>query len=151
MIGTSTYAHTQPAWIIRLLIGIFIPFNILLTYLMDEKDQTALLFIVLALCLLILFFWSMTIQITNTHLNHWFSFGFWKRSYPLATIQSVQRSQSKWYNGYGIRYVGNGWMYNVSGKDRLTVLFEDGTTIHLGTDDLEALYQNVDFAIERRG
>ena len=143
MMAVSTYTHTQPAWVIRILIGIFIPFNIILTYLVDEKDKAALPFIILALCLLLFGLWSMTIQITSTHLSHWFSVGFWKKSYPLTAIQSIQRSQSKWYNGYGIRYVGNGCMYNVSGKDRLTLLFQDGTTIHLGTDDLEALYQHL--------
>ena len=85
----------------------------------------------------------MTIRITETHIEHWFGPYFWKKSHKLEQIKRVSVSKSRWYNGYGIRFVGKGWLYNVSGHDRIELHFHTGKVVYLGTDDASNLYSTL--------
>lgn len=135
------YFHTQTGTILKWVFGIILLVSIASALISGKKDIRIILLFVAPLLLGVLsVFWSMTIEVTNTHLTHSFNFDFWNRSYPLSSIKSVSKGQSSWYNGYGIHYVGSGWLYNVSGTDIIIVDFKDGTQIWLGTDDQETVY-----------
>ena len=44
-----------------------------------------------------------------------------------------------WYAGYGIRWVGDAWLFNVSGNDAIEVTFASGRKVWVGTDDPDGL------------
>ena len=44
-----------------------------------------------------------------------------------------------WYAGYGIRWVGDAWLFNVSGNDAIEVTFASGRKVWVGTDDPNGL------------
>lgn len=137
----SVYLHTQPGTVLRWTMGIILMASLISAFVLGKKDIKVVLFFVSPLMLGILtLFWSLTIEVTKTHLTHAFNFNFWKRSYKLSEIQNVTKGNSAWYNGYGIRYVGSGWLYNVSGTDIIIVEFKDSSHIWLGTDDQETVY-----------
>lgn len=145
----TTYLHTQPGTFIRLLLGLMMIVWILVVVLKVKNNGIgALIGLPITLAILVCF-WSMTVEVTSTHLQHYFSWGFWKKSYPIQDIQSIDKGRTNWYNGYGIRYVGTGWLYNVSGYDVLIVTFQSGEEIRLGTDDLEELHAILSDKLER--
>ena len=134
------YIHTQPAWVIRILFGVSI---LILVGLLVWNIQQNLIGIAVGgpvIAIFLVCFWSLTVKVSDTHLSHYFSWGFWKRSYPLHEISSVNIASSQWYYGYGIRYVGPGWMYNVSGSDVLLVTMKSGDEVRIGTDDVDTLF-----------
>ena len=139
------YQHTQPAWAIRFLILAVLTIQQLQLEFIEPnpKADEAFPIIVGAMGILLFILWSMTIQITTTHIRHWFGLGFWKKESPLADIQDIALSKSAWYSGYGIRFVGKGWLYNVSGFDRIELHMKTNKVIYLGTDDPTTLYNHL--------
>ena len=80
------------------------------------------------------------------HLSWFFGPGFWKKSIELSQIHSVQSVRNKWWYGWGIRKIPNGWLYNVSGLQAVEVLFGDGQLVRLGTDEPEKLITAIESA-----
>jgi len=86
-------------------------------------------------------FSSLTVVIDDGELRFYFGPGFWTKRIPLATIERVETVHNSSFVGWGIRYFGSGWLYNVSGWDALELTLADGTILRIGTDEPEALKQ----------
>ena len=145
----TLYEHTQPGTVLRLIVGVVLVAALISAFVLGKKDIKVVLLFVSPLMLGILaIFWSLTVAVTKTHITHAFNFDFWKRSYPFTDIETVSKVQNSWMYGYGIRYIGSGWLYNVSGSDAILIQFKDGTQVRLGTDDQENLYNVLSQQIE---
>jgi len=59
--------------------------------------------------------------------------------WPLRDIASVRAVRNPWYVGWGIRWVGRYWVYNVSGLEAVEVTLRSGKRFRIGTDEPEAL------------
>ncbi len=136
----TVYLHTQPGWVIRIICFAMLLTWVGLAWFNPTKNVKPALLLGLPITLMILaLWWSMTIEVTHTMLHHHFGFGFWKKSYPLNDVAAVSKEKTHWYNGYGIRYVGTGWLYTVSGSDAIQITLTSGDNILLGTDDPDGL------------
>jgi hypothetical protein len=93
-----------------------------------------------------LLFSSMTITVTETKIKWSFAFGFWKKECLLSDIAEAKVVQNSFLHGFGIRLVGNGWLYNVSGLSALELKLKSGSVIRLGTDEPEYLHRAVTHA-----
>ena len=51
----------------------------------------------------------------------------------------MRRVRNKWWYGYGVRKVPNGWMYNVAGLDAVELELGEDRVFRIGTDDPAAL------------
>ena len=49
----------------------------------------------------------------------------------------------RWWWGWGVRYYGQGWLYNVSGLDAVEIRLKSGKHIRIGTDEPEALVAEI--------
>ena len=137
----ALYEHTQPGTVLRWILGLLIVASLISAFVFGTKDVKTVTFFVLPLLSGILtLFWSLTITVTETHLSHVFNLNFWNRSYAFTDIERVTKVKNSWLYGYGMRYIGSGWLYNVSGTDAILIEFKDGTLVRLGTDDQENLY-----------
>lgn len=147
------YQHTQPAWTIRFLALTVLTIQQLILEFVEPNPEadSAFPFVIGGMSVLLFILWSMTIQVTETHIRHWFGIGFWKKEIPLSTIQHIKLSKSAWYNGYGIRFVGNGWLYNVSGLDRIELHLQNNKVVYLGTDDPNGLVQHISEVLDETG
>jgi hypothetical protein len=85
--------------------------------------------------LLFWFFGSLTVEVTDEELKHWFGPGFWKKSYLLVDIESATQVKNSWIFGWGIRLTPHGWLYNVSGLDAVQIELCSGRTFRIGTDE----------------
>ena len=80
-------------------------------------------------------FSSLTAEVTEETLTWWFGRGIWRKSVPLAEIASAEPVINRWWWGWGIRYYGKGWLYNVSGLDAVEIVQKSGKHLRIGTDD----------------
>lgn len=131
------YHHTQVGWAI--LIAALAP--ILFITAMDLPPEAAmiprLVFVVLLVAAAA--FGSLTVTIDEVHLTLRFGLTPFRKRVRLASIASFQPVRNKWYFGWGIRYIGTGWLYNVSGLDAVEIVLHDGRLLRVGTDQPDAL------------
>lgn len=84
-------------------------------------------------------FGSLTVEIDDEELRHFFGPGFWRKSYLLQEIELADQVRNSWLYGWGIRLTPHGWLYNVSGLDAVQIKLRTGRIFRLGTDEPVAL------------
>jgi len=103
--------------------------------------------VLLCTCGLLLFmtwlFGSLTVEVDDGEVRHWFGPGFWKKSYQLLDIESSTAVRNSWFWGWGIRLTPNGWLYNVSGLDAVQLQLRSGRKLRIGTDDPKGLVEAI--------
>ncbi|WP_462158621.1 hypothetical protein [Pseudoalteromonas sp. GB56] len=91
-------------------------------------------------------FYSLNVNVTSSEISWSFGPGFWRKSIALHEIEDAKIITTKWYNGWGIRYTFDGWLYCVSGNTAIQLILKNGDKVSIGTDDannlLEALRQS---------
>ena len=120
---------------------IFIPLILINLYLFTESilehgSQTkyyALLSFLFTLCFAC--FNKITITITETTVAFVMGMGIVKKSYALKDINSCTAHKNSIFNGWGIRVIQGGWLYNVSGFHSIELRFKNNAkVIRIGTD-----------------
>jgi len=114
---------------------------------MTSGTQHGVQVVLLCACGLLLFmtwlFGSLTVEVDEEELRHWFGPGFWKKSYQLLDIESAKVVRNSWFWGWGIRLTPHGWLYNVSGFDAVQIQLRSGRTFRIGTDDPQGLFEAI--------
>ncbi|PEN09502.1 hypothetical protein CRI93_01875 [Longimonas halophila] len=135
------YRHTQPGYVTvtALLAGMLITYSSF----MSEEGQLGMYGIALTsgLGLLTVLFSSLITEVTDQEFRFYFGPGFWTRTFPLDTIQSVEVVRNPIWYGWGIRYTPAGWLYNVSGRSAVEIDLGTEGVIRVGTDEPEQLAQ----------
>ena len=62
-------------------------------------------------------------------------------------IHSCRVVRNKWWQGFGIRMLSDGWMYNLSGLQAVKLKLKSGAQVRLGTDEPNYLLQAIDHVI----
>ena len=143
------YKHTQPGTLLRWILGLTlittVGIAIYFTTLPNLPGWTWFSFgvasIIIFLCAWL--FGSLTVQIEDGELSHWFGPGFWKKSYQLVDIESATAVRNSWLFGWGIRLTPHGWLYNVSGLDAVQIELRSGRKLRIGTDDPKGLVEAI--------
>lgn len=91
-------------------------------------------------------FCSLTVVVDEEELRFYFGPGFWTRRFSLAKIRSAGVVRNSPLVGWGIRYTGSGWLYNVSGLDAVELDVEGEGSVRIGTDEPERLKEALDEA-----
>ena len=84
-------------------------------------------------------FSNLTVEVDDDEVRWWFGRGIWPKSVQRAEITSATPVHNKWWWGWGIRYYGKGWLYNVSGLEAVEIVLKSGKHIRIGTDDPQGL------------
>jgi len=95
--------------------------------------------IFLMIAALQLAFYQLTTIVTESTLTVRYGIGLVAFRFPLSEIKQVSERTVPWYAGYGIRWVGDAWLFNVSGRDAIEVTFDSGRKVWVGTDDPDGL------------
>lgn len=133
------YHHKQIGY---LLIGALSAGVILIGILMFKtkfNPITVLVLIVLAICFYL--FHSLTIEINDQNLIFFFAHGFLKKKIAIAAIEKIAIVTNRWYYGWGVRLMPNGWLYNVSGLKAVEIEMKNGKTFRIGSDEPEHVKQ----------
>ena len=95
------------------------------------------------LALVCALFGSLTVKVKDGFLIWYFGVGFWKKKVDLTCINTVEKVRNKGWWGWGIRYYGAGWLYNVSGLRAVEVALDSGERFRVGTDEPESLLKSL--------
>lgn len=106
-------------------------------------------FIILSLVWILIFFclltfYKMTIRIDGNAISFKFGIGWFGKTYPLSEIESCEAVRNHWLAGIGIRWLGNGWLYNVSGLKAIELRFKNKkSVVRLGSNKPDEICENL--------
>lgn len=131
------YKSTQFGFAIVAILMVIISF-LLMTNKPGSLYASGLLLLIGAL------FSALTVKVDTNSIEWFFGPSFLKKHIELVEITSTKKVRTKWYNGFGIRHLSQGVLYNVSGLDAVEITLKNGERILIGTnqpDDLIAAIQ----------
>ena len=141
------YQHKQAA--ITLLGLISLPLLVCLLAAYSHPEHRAML--LLASGVLILgaaLFSSLKIEVKAQTLSWRFGLGLVHKQQSLSEVRSAEITKSTWLEGWGIHYTKRGWLYNVSGRDAILITLASGKSFMLGSDDVVALWEAIQYRIK---
>jgi len=146
-----SYKHTQIGYlmIVIMFTVVCFLFSMLFTeYQNLTHTEIATLSIISLLLLLVgIIFSSLSASVDKEMLSWHFGFKFWHKKIALDKVASCQVVKNSVLYGFGIRMMGSGWLYNVSGLLAVEIVLKSGEKIRLGTDEPEYLAQAIKSAI----
>ncbi|MDZ4833385.1 MAG: hypothetical protein SGJ27_06365 [Candidatus Melainabacteria bacterium] len=92
-------------------------------------------------------FRSLTVSVSEREIALRFGEWFQAKRIPLVSIKACAPRRMSPVNGWGIRFVGNGWLFNVYGLDAVEVELLDGSKTFIGTDQPQALCEAIMIAL----
>ncbi len=149
------YEHTQPGTFIRVMTGSWVVvFGVLAVVMLalGEKEAAIVLGVITVMVAVILgivvvLFHSLTVRISRSDIALSFGVGLIRKRFPIGDIRSVRIARNRWYNGWGIRKIRGGWLYNVSGFDAIEIQLKNERKYRIGTDQPEKLLAAVESAL----
>jgi len=146
-----TYRHTQSGRIIWLVLAIAMIISIVAATMAELAVLTMTAIIGTVILLTGWILGSLTVSIDGGMLSWWFGPGVWKKRVALAEIEGFEPVRNRWWWGFGIRYYGKGFLYNVSGLDAVEFRLASGKCFRIGTDEPEALVAAIKASTPRKG
>lgn len=144
---SAYYKELQVAWP---LFVITIPLQFIITYLYwnDLGDRPLSHFgfgmATVVFILIYLTFYGMTTKITNDSILVTFGIGFVRKRIAIKRIKNLEVVKTPWYYGYGIRYIPEGTLYNISGNSAVELNLNDSEkVIRIGTKDAAKLKHEI--------
>lgn len=131
--------HYQNKQIGTALLGLMGGVSLFITLMAIDQNNQVLWLTLPILGLITFLFHSLNIEVSAGEVRWSFGPVFWKKAIKIESIQQINPITLKWYYGLGIRYIGSGWLYTVSGTSAIQITLKDGSKINLGTNDLNNL------------
>lgn len=132
----NTYKRTQFGWVIVIALGLACLCTAVAA--MATPSTTRLLvFGILATCLLL--FPTLTVVGSEAGIEVRFGPGVIRRKFAWNEIRAARPVKNSWLAGWGIRWTGTGWLFNVSGLDAVELSLKSGKRFRIGTDDPRGL------------
>ena len=92
-------------------------------------------------------FHSLTVRVSRSDIALSFGVGLIRKQFSIGDISSASIVQNRWYNGFGIRKIRGGWLYNVSGFDAIEIQLKNERKYRIGTNQPKELLAAVESAI----
>jgi hypothetical protein len=127
-----TYKEEQFGWAMNVWI-LILPFLMLLFYLLEIGDKPMPLFVlivsVVLFLIIFLLFFKLTVAVNDSNIVISFGVGIIRKKVSLGDINEVKRVKTNWYNGWGIRKIKNGMLYNIQGFNAIELSFKNKKSI----------------------
>ena len=149
------YENTQPGAFIRVMTSSWVFFFGVLAVVMlvlGQKEAAIGLGVVTVMAAVILgivyaLFHSLTVRVSRSDIALSFGVGLIRKQFPIGDISSASIVQNRWYNGFGIRKIRGGWLYNVSGFDAIEIQLKNERKYRIGTNQPKELLAAVESAL----
>lgn len=138
--GHSNYKHTQIGWAVLLIGGAAIAIVIARA---AYPPPTATLIVLGGAAICVALFSTLTVEADDLAIEARFGPGWIRRRVNWSEIRSTHVVRNSWFQGFGIRWIGAGWMFNVSGRDAVELELQSGRRFRIGTDDPVALSRHI--------
>ena len=135
------YSHTQTGWMtIVALVGALLVIGATATELApDSPGRPFVMAAMVLLALMVPLLGSLTVTVDEEAVTARFGIGLIRRKIRISDIRAATRVRNEWYNGWGIRMLDSGWMFNVSGLDAVEIELKSGGRFRIGTDEPDEL------------
>lgn len=148
----NRYEHTQPGTLMRAILGgmAFFFGSIAAGLLIaDPKNEAVIgLGIPAGVVLIVLFlFHSLTVRVASDFIRLSFGIGLIRKRFSVAEIESAEAVRTHWYNGWGIKKIWGGWLFNVSGFDAVEIRLKNGRVYRIGTDEPKRLLPAIESVV----
>ena len=137
------YRHTQIGWVVVGVTGLVLLALLLPAHAASPAAAAILLAVLILFCCL-------TVTVDAERIDVRFGPGPIRFRIPLADVRSCRIVRNPWIAGWGIRWIGSGWLYNVSGLDAVELALTNGKVCRIGTDEPEALCAAIEQAVAQR-
>ena len=133
-----TYRHTQTGWVVwATCIGLLVLFEFVPS---PGGRPEIFLPVCMSLLLAILaLMGALTVEVDDAAIRLRFGIGLVRKSFSLVDIDSCQPVRNRWWWGWGIRSIPQGWLYNVSRLDAVELTLKNGKVFRIGTDEPRTL------------
>ncbi|NOT74280.1 MAG: hypothetical protein HOP08_05075 [Cyclobacteriaceae bacterium] len=89
-----------------------------------------------------IFFYRMKTVVDQKRITVSFGVGIIRKSIAMSRIKSIREVKNSWFSGWGIRFLVNGMLYNITGFKAVEISFYDTNRfVRIGTKD-PALLKN---------
>ena len=117
----------------------------------DDEASTlftaAMIAFTVVLLAIVLLFSRLEVTVNNRRIVTAFGFGRPHREIDLKDVTAVRQVRNTWIQGWGIRKISRGWMYNVWGLDAVEVDLPSEKVFRIGTNDPENLLAAISLQI----
>lgn len=96
-------------------------------------------FFIVGIVVLTFWFSKLTVTVTASTVTVTFGPGRPHRVMELSDVSAVREVRNAWIQGWGIRKITNGWMYNVWGLDAVELDLNSGSLFRIGTNEPDKL------------
>jgi hypothetical protein len=131
------YRHTQVGWVILV---ISTPIIFVLAFWVALNPMLDMVITIIALVILLSLFSTLTVVGESERITFYFGPGVIKKRIKYSQIKSVVKVRNHWYYGWGVRWYGSGWLYNVSSLDAIELTLANGKRLRIGTDEPDRLH-----------
>ncbi|MEZ4396286.1 MAG: hypothetical protein R3C71_05220 [Candidatus Krumholzibacteriia bacterium] len=104
----------------------------LLVFVLSGFEPATLIVFVVMLAVLLLF-GTLHVEVGASAVTLRFGVGLIHRRFSLREVTRVTPVRNHWWQGWGIRRLPRGWMYNVSGLRAVELEMEDGHVHRIGS------------------
>ncbi|MEA2765629.1 MAG: hypothetical protein QOK07_2033 [Gemmatimonadaceae bacterium] len=134
------YRHTQIGYL-TLIVILVAAVGIVAT--LPDDVRPVVLGVAGLMVIIAILFSSLTVAVGDGELRFHFGPGFWRKRIALSDVKAATPTQSRWWEGWGIRITPRGMLYNVSGTGAVEIELRSGRQFRIGTDEPEALVQAI--------
>jgi hypothetical protein len=117
----------------------------------EESAWMGLLLAAFVVSLVALTFWfsKLSVEVARGEVTASFGPGKPHRAVQLSEVVGVNQIRNSWIQGWGIRKVSNGWMYNVWGLDAVELELASGDVFRIGTNEPDRLSTAISLSLSR--
>ena len=137
------YQHTQWGFF---LVPTFLVCAVVAVSITASSDETSSVFMVgmvafgIALIAIVVGFSRLTVTVKAGRVVAAFLLGRPLREFRFEDVTAVRQVRNRWIQGWGIRKISGGWMYNVWGLDAVELELSSGKVFRIGTNDSDNLF-----------
>ncbi len=133
------YRHTQIG-IVIIVAQAFVLLHLAYTVMRGK----AIPVVVWIVSLILVSFFSLTVEIKGGAILVWFGPGLIRRRISLSEIVAARAVRNPWFAGWGIHWMPTKyWLWNVSGFDAVELELKDGKRFRIGTDEPDVLVEAI--------
>jgi hypothetical protein len=151
----APYEEQTIGWLI---LALLLPVQVIIIWLYVEQigdrpvDAIGIAVFELITLLVVALFYRMKTVVVNSRLTVSFGIGLIRKSIDLNDVREAKLVTNPWYYGWGIRYIPNGKLYNMSGSEAVELSFRDtDRVIRIGSQDSRRLLAEIEARVPRRG
>ena len=137
------YKHTQIGWLMLISFGLLVTLCAVVPLSEPGQRELILCTALIVTALVLILVGTLTVEVDIIKVRLRFGIGLIRKGFLLEDIESCRTVKNKWWWGWGIKWMPNGWLFNVSGLDAVELKMKDGRYYRIGTDDPKRLAETI--------